>query len=200
MLQRLPVLTTLVILICFVQLFLMQTEPFRFNHNHYLGLPKTGHAEPRRVHDARLGRAAVPCQVSSTHSHPRIPGVRQRCAHCRLGGPQCPFVVCLYPPRAALQQVRVGFWLVAMARSHSLARGQLVLRLVSTVRGPAASESTAVLASARSRPLWPSSTLEVPGAGCAPSAVARPPPPSSVKIGWGSCGIGLVRRQLLAAH
>ncbi|KAI0284076.1 hypothetical protein BC826DRAFT_170329 [Russula brevipes] len=51
----------------------------------------------------------------------------------------------------------------------------LVLPLVSTVRGPAASESTAVLASARSEPLGSSGTSESLCARCAPSAVARAP-------------------------
>ncbi|KAI0283253.1 hypothetical protein BC826DRAFT_973802 [Russula brevipes] len=49
----------------------------------------------------------------------------------------------------------------------------LALHLDSTVRGPAASESTAVLASARSRPLGPSGTSKTPYAGSAPSAVGR---------------------------
>ena len=51
------------------------------------------------------------------------------------------------------------------------------------VCGPAASESTAVLASARRRPLGSSGTSGSLRAGCAPSAIARAPPPSSASAG-----------------
>ncbi|KAI0287099.1 hypothetical protein BC826DRAFT_1108735 [Russula brevipes] len=50
-----------------------QAEPFRSDRHHDLDLPETGDAEPRWVHDARLGRAAVLRRVESTRSRPRIP-------------------------------------------------------------------------------------------------------------------------------
>lgn len=49
------------------------TEPFRSNRDHDLDLPKTGDAEPRWVHDARLGRAADLRRIASARARPRVP-------------------------------------------------------------------------------------------------------------------------------
>lgn len=49
------------------------TEPFGSNRDHDLDLPQTGDAEPRRVHDARLGRAADLRRIASARTRPRVP-------------------------------------------------------------------------------------------------------------------------------
>ena len=49
------------------------TEPFRSDRDHDLDLPQIGDAEPRWVHDARLGRAADVRRIASACARPRVP-------------------------------------------------------------------------------------------------------------------------------
>ena len=59
--------------VCFFPLPHALTEPFGSNRDHDLDLPQTGDAEPRWLHDARLGRAADLRRIASARTRPRVP-------------------------------------------------------------------------------------------------------------------------------